>query len=454
MVKRGRDIIEMYFAKRTVSCERDNREQLADDTQLYGDDENPLDNEGEYQLSNDGEHPMGDNTEQPGDGNNHSAYDDAQLNTNNQNLRTRNCTKLSQALPTHFQSERDTIFLKDEVGDDVVGSLGRPHDRSLSEFSNISLSTQAHFAAKGLMIKNEPLENDKAVGTEVKCKDDSFDEGRCRTGSIAEAHTQSQRLDFMKVQDVKSIVIKPTAMTSQSKIEECPGPQPDDLKEPMAIVKGELRSSTIGEILNNTKKRVPEEDVSEQKLEKIQKRKLSAISKNPFTATTAVNGQMAEVQPQELWLNAPPCDSTYKPTAEQVSLLLSQLTCIELPSIGRLPLFAEILGQKKCTWIAELIEAREYEHRCFVLLRWMYRPRDLPAKQQNLKDRGKFELVLSDHFGIIDEKCIMRSINVIDWRAYNNLLRHDEPSYGGSYYFRQTYNRLKKELSVGLPISI
>ena len=166
---------------------------------------------------------------------------------------------------------------------------------------------------KGFVIKNEPLENDKAVGTEVKCKDDSFDDEPTtlrRTGFNSEAQTHLQ----LRVQDFESIAIKPTAMISQYKIEECPGPQPDDLKEPIATVKEELRSSTTGEILNNVKKRMPEENEPEQKLEKIKKRKLSAICKNPFTATAAVDGQMADVQPQELWLNASPCYSTYKYT--------------------------------------------------------------------------------------------------------------------------------------------
>ena len=169
------------------------------------------------------------------------------------------------------------------------------------------------------MIKKERLENDKAVGTEAKCKDDFIDKERttfCRTESNTEVQTQLQRLDSMKVQDVESTAIKPTAMISQYKEEACPKPQPDDLKEPMAIVKRELRSSTTGEIPNNIKKRAPGEDEHEQKLEKIKKRKLSAVCKNPFTATAVVNWQMADVQPQELWLNPSPCYSTYKHTSQ------------------------------------------------------------------------------------------------------------------------------------------
>ena len=111
-------------------------------------------------------------------------------------------------------------------------------------------------------------------------------------------------------------------------------------------------------------------------------------------------------------------------------------------------MFAEILGEKKATWFAELIEAREHEHRCFVLLRWMYRPRDLPAKQRDLKNRGKFELILSDHFDIIDKQSVMRPVNVTDWRAENGTLRHNIPSGDGSYFFYQTYDCHKKELSV------
>ena len=266
---------------------------------------------------------MGDNTEQLGDGNNHSACDDAQLNTNNQNLRARNCTKPSQDLPTHFQSERDTVFLKDEVQNDVMGSLSRPHDRSLSEFSNMPLTTQAHIAVKGFMIKHEPSDNDKAVKTEVKCKDNFFNEERttfCRSESNTEAQTQLERLDFVTIPDVKPTVIEPGTIISHHKVEECSGHQTDDLKEPMARLKGELQSSLTNQFLNCTKKRVSEEDEPEPKLESIKKRKLSAISKNPLMATAAVNGQMAEVQPQELWFNASPCYSTYKSTAGLVSL--------------------------------------------------------------------------------------------------------------------------------------
>ena len=40
---------------------------------------------------------------------------------------------------------------------------------------------------------------------------------------------------------------------------------------------------------------MPEEDKPKQKLEKIKKRKLSAIYKNPFTAMAAVDEQMANV---------------------------------------------------------------------------------------------------------------------------------------------------------------
>ena len=55
---------------------------------------------------------------------------------------------------------------------------------------------------------------------------------------------------------------------------------------------------------------------------------------------------------------------------------------------------------------------------------------------------------MSDHFGIIDADCIMRAIEVIDRRAYNGLLPHNQSSQSSPYYFRQTYNCLKKELSV------
>ena len=115
-------------------------------------------------------------------------------------------------------------------------------------------------------------------------------------------------------------------------------------------------------------------------------------------------------------------------------------------------MFAEVLGQRKSTWIAELIEAREYEHRCHVLVRWMYRPRDLPAKLRNMRDGGKFELILSDHFGVIDADCVMRAIEVID--RTNGSPPHDQFFLCGPYYFRKRYNCLEKELSVRFTVPV
>ena len=110
------------------------------------------------------------------------------------------------------------------------------------------------------MIKRELQNNNKAIGTEVKRKDDFFNRERTtfhRTGSNTEAHTQLERLDFVKTLDVESTAIKPATMISQSKVEDCPGSQIDDLKEPMATMKGELQSNLTKEILDCTKKRVP-----------------------------------------------------------------------------------------------------------------------------------------------------------------------------------------------------
>ena len=79
-------------------------------------------------------------------------------------------------------------------------------------------------------------------------------------------------------------------MISQSKVEEYPVFQIDDLKELMDTMKGELRSSLTKEILKHTKKRVPEEDDPERKLEKTKKRRLFGASNNSFTAKAAANG--------------------------------------------------------------------------------------------------------------------------------------------------------------------
>ena len=84
----------------------------------------------------------------------------------------------------------------------------------------------------------------------------------------------------------------------------------------------------------------------------------------------------------------------------------------------------------------------------------MYWPRDLPVKLRTMRDRGKFELISSDHFGIIDVDCIMRAVKMIDWTAYNVSPPYDQFSLGGPYYFRQRYKCLKKELSVRFLITI
>ena len=65
------------------------------------------------------------------------------------------------------------------------------------------------------------------------------------------------------------------------------------------------------EVLSCIKKREVKNDVPEQKPEKVKRRKLSTFCSNPFTTKAAVDGQMAEVQPQELWLNASQIYSTY-----------------------------------------------------------------------------------------------------------------------------------------------
>ena len=221
--------------------------------------------------------------------------------------------KIDHSIPTHV--------------DNFVESLSELHDQSPSELRNVSPKTQVHFAAQGFIIKHESPENDEAIGAEVNaflqsqspllvaCKDDPSDGPRTilsLTGSNVEMHTQFQRHDFMEVQDVKSTAITPTTTIRQSKVEECLRPQTDDLKESKATMEAEFQLSDTKEALNYNKKRVSKEDEPEQKLEQIKKRKLSAVSQNPFMVTSAANGQMAEIQPQKLWLNASPCYSTYK----------------------------------------------------------------------------------------------------------------------------------------------
>ena len=90
----------------------------------------------------------------------------------------------------------------------------------------------------------------------------------------------------------------------------------------------------------------------------------------------AITMDDTEVQPQEVWLNASKPIVRITVTATRVFSPHPSLISVELPSIGSLPVFAEILGQRNSTWIAELIEAREYAHHCHVLVRWMYRPRE------------------------------------------------------------------------------
>ena len=312
-LKEDGTLTECTFAKKRVSCERDDREQLADNTQRYGEDGDPPHDEGKHQLGDKDEQPMSDNTGRSGDEKDRSACNGTQLNTNNQkeqNLRARNCTKPDQDISTHFQSERDTVSLKDEVGNDVVGSLGRIRNQYSSGSSNASLDTQAHCATKGFIIKHESLENGKAVETEMKYMNNFSNRERItfhRTELGTEAYAQLERLDF---ENIQSTPIKLETMVSHHEEEECPGSQTDDLKGPMTRLKGELESSLTKEVLNCPKKRVSEDDEPEHKLENIKKRRLFGASSNPFTIKVAANGQIPDVQPQEVWLKASLCHGT------------------------------------------------------------------------------------------------------------------------------------------------
>ena len=198
-----------------------------------------------------------------------------------------------------FKSESDVIFLKDKM-DHCVESLANSHDHNLSEFRVVLPNTQAYFAARQCMVEQELQGNNKAIQTEVKCKDNP------------EAHAQNERLDLVKILDVDFTAAKPTTIISQSKVEECPESQTDDLKEPIATMKEDFRSNPTREIPNCTKRRVLEEEEPRQKLEKTKKRKLLEASNHPFTAKAVANGQTAEVQPQEVWLNASPYYSMYR----------------------------------------------------------------------------------------------------------------------------------------------
>ena len=64
----------------------------------------------------------------------------------------------------------------------------------------------------------------------------------------------------------------------------------------------------------------------------------------------------------------PKCIVCITVTATRVFPLHPLLIIVELPSIGSLPVFAEILGQRNSIWIAELIEAREYAQHYHILI--------------------------------------------------------------------------------------
>ena len=159
---------------------------------------------------------------------------------------------------SYFKSESDIVFLKDTM-DHCVESLANSHDHNPSEFRIVSPNTQAYFATRQFMIEQELQGNNKAIRTEVKFKNNP------------EAHTQNERLGLVKISDVDSTAAKPTTTISQSKVEECPESQTDDLKEPIATMKEEFRSNPTREIPNCTKRRVLEEEEPRQKLEKTKK---------------------------------------------------------------------------------------------------------------------------------------------------------------------------------------
>ena len=81
----------------------------------------------------------------------------------------------------------------------------------------------------------------------------------------------------------------------------------------------------------------------------------------------------------------------------------------------------------------------------------MYRPVDLPTPQRNIKHRGKKELLSSNHFNVVDARCVIRSIKVMEYKSQQDL---HNLSKNDAYYFRQVYNCMNKKLSVGLVHSV
>ena len=271
---------------------------------------------------------MGDNIKQPDNKNDTLAYNSAQVNINNQpkqNPRVRDCMTTDHNYPTHFKSVGGTARIKKKI-DDFVESSSRRYDQGLSKFRDVPLDTPANFATKASLISHGVREKDEAVGSKehailqivppslIACEDDSSNRPRSMlhpTGSNAETHTKFQEHGSVEAKDVDSIIVKSSTMTSQSKVKGCPRSLIDDLEESQVQIKSERNSGAAKEILNHTKKRVLPGDKLEQKPINGKIRKLSVVRGNLFTVKAVADGQMAEVQPQEVWLNASQIYSTY-----------------------------------------------------------------------------------------------------------------------------------------------
>ena len=68
-----------------------------------------------------------------------------------------------------------------------------------------------------------------------------------------------------------------------------------------------------------------------------------------------------------------------------------------------------------------------------------------------MKYRGMKELISSNHFDVVDARCVIRPVKVMECK-----LQQDSHclSDNDAYYFRQVYNCANKELSIGFVHSV
>ncbi|OLL25670.1 Chromatin remodeling protein EBS [Neolecta irregularis DAH-3] len=93
-------------------------------------------------------------------------------------------------------------------------------------------------------------------------------------------------------------------------------------------------------------------------------------------------------------------------------------------------------------WIAQIVEIRaRTEKEVYVLIRWYYRPEELPCGRQ--KYHGEDEVIWSDWEQVISAYTIAAKCSCIQWREHKN-----ENELVQTFYWRQKFCPLKGQLTV------